>query len=107
MGLEWRMGKKNEMIHYKEKLLAEGKTFETSEKGNSMTPLIKSGEKHILTPVDITNVVVGDIVFCKVKGSYYTHLVTAKDEKKGVQISNNHGHINGWTKNVYGKVLKH
>ena len=66
------------MIHYKQKLLEEGKTFETSEKGNSMVPLIKSGQKHILEPTKIEDVKVGDIVFCKVKGSYFTHLVTAK-----------------------------
>lgn len=92
------------MIHYKQKLLEEGKTFETSEKGNSMIPLIKSGQKHILEPTKIEDVKVGDIVFCKVKGSYFTHLVTAKNDKKGVQISNNHGYINGWTKQVWGKV---
>jgi hypothetical protein len=93
------------MIHYKQKLLEEGKTFETSEKGNSMVPLLYSGEKHILTPVKLEEVQIGDIVFCKVKGSYMTHLVTAIDEKKGAQISNNHGHVNGWTKAVWGKVI--
>lgn len=92
------------MIHYKQKLLQEGKTFETSEKGNSMVPLIKSGQKHILEPIKIEDVQVGDIVFCKVKGSYFTHLVTAKNDTKGLQISNNHGHVNGWTKQVWGKV---
>lgn len=94
------------MIHYKQRLLEEGKTFETSEKGNSMTPLIKSGQKHILAPVTLENVEAGDIVFCKVKGSYYTHLVTAKNDKKGLQISNNHGYVNGWTKAVFGKVIE-
>lgn len=43
-----------------------------------MTPLIKSGQKHILSPVSLDDVEVGDIVFCKVKGRYYTHLVKAK-----------------------------
>jgi hypothetical protein len=94
------------MIHYKQKLLEEGKTFETSEKGNSMMPLIKSGQKHILEPIKLDEVEIGDIVFCKVKGSYFTHLVTAKNDKKGVQISNNHGYVNGWTKAVFGKVIK-
>jgi hypothetical protein len=94
------------MIHYKQKLLEEGKTFETSEKGNSMIPLIKSGQKHILEPIKLDEVEIGDIVFCKVKGSYFTHLVTAKNDKKGVQISNNHGYVNGWTKAVFGKVIE-
>jgi hypothetical protein len=37
-------------------VLEEGKTFETSEKGNSMIPLLYSGEKHILTPVKLEEV---------------------------------------------------
>ena len=94
------------MRNYKLERLQNGETFETSEKGNSMTPLIKSNQKHILEPITIDKVDVGDIVFCKVKGSYFTHLVTAKNDERGLQISNNHGHVNGWTKNVYGKVIK-
>ena len=93
------------MIHYKQKLLEEGKTFETSEKGNSMIPLLKSGQKHILAPINLTDVKVGDIVFARVGRAYFTHLVTAIDPKKGAQISNNKGHVNGWTKNVFGKVI--
>lgn len=62
-----------------------------------MTPLIKSGQEHVLSPINLSDV--GDIVFCK--GRYYTHLVKAK----GVLIGNNHGKINGWTKSVFGKVL--
>lgn len=67
-----------------------------------MTPLIKSGQEHVLSPINLSDVEVGDIVFCKVKGRYYTHLVKAK----GVLIGNNHGKINGWTKSVFGKVTK-
>ena len=32
--------------------LQNGETFVTSEKGNSMVPLIKSGQKHKLAPVE-------------------------------------------------------
>jgi hypothetical protein len=94
------------MLHYKQTLLEQGKTFETSEKGNSMTPIISSGQKHILEPILLKDVKVGDIVFCKVKGSYFTHLVTAINEKRGAQISNNHKHVNGWTRQVFGKVIE-
>lgn len=94
------------MIHWKQKLLEEGKSFETSEKGNSMTPMIKSGQKHILSPININDVNIGDIVFCKCKKSYYTHLVKGKDPIKGLLIGNNKGHVNGWTKLVYGKVIE-
>lgn len=58
-----------------------------------MTPLIKSGQEHVLSPINLSDV--GDIVFCKVK---------AKGDR-GVLIGNNHGKINGWTKSVFGKVL--
>lgn len=68
-----------------------------------MTPLIKSGQEHVLSPINLSDVEVGDIVFCKVKGRYYTHLVKAKGDR-GVLIGNNHGKINGWTKSVFGKV---
>ncbi len=87
-------------------LLAEGKSFAASEKGNSMTPLIKSGQQHELSPVDSwEDCKPGDIVFCKVKGSFYTHLVKAKSDR-GLLIGNNHGGTNGWTKQVYGKVTQ-
>ena len=94
------------MIHWKQKLLEDGKTFETSEKGNSMIPLIKSGQKHILSPIKLENVEINDIVFCKCGKSYFTHLVKAIDPIRGCQIGNNKGNINGWTKQVYGKVIE-
>lgn len=91
----------------KQERLAAGETFVTSEKGNSMTPLIMSGQKHVLEPVPgLDSVKVGDIVYCKVHGRFFTHLIKAIDPIKGAQIGNNHGHINGWTKNIYGKVIK-
>jgi hypothetical protein len=94
------------MIHWKQQQLELNKTFITSEKGNSMTPLIKSGQEHELTPITWEKVTKGDIVFCKVKGNYFTHLVVAVDKEKGCLISNNHGRINGWTRKVYGRVTK-
>lgn len=71
-----------------------------------MIPLIKSGQEHKLAPAKWEDVSVGDIVYCKVNGNFYTHLVKAKDEQRGVQIGNNKGGINGWTKQVYGKVTE-
>ncbi len=93
------------MMHYKQRLLEEGKTFETSEKGNSMTPLIHSGQKHTLAPIRWQDCEINDAVFCKVNGRYYTHKVHAKSEERGLQIGNNHGKVNGWTTQVYGKVI--
>ena len=94
------------MMNYKLERLIKGETFITSEKGNSMTPILKSGQKHELSPTQWETVDVGDIVYCKVRGKFYTHLVKAKCLTKGCLIGNNHGNINGWTKNIYGKVTK-
>jgi len=94
------------MKNYKLEKLQNGETFITSEKGNSMVPLIKSGQDHKLAPAKLEDVEVDDIVYCKVSGRFYTHLVKAKDPLKGVQIGNNKGNINGWTKSVYGKVIE-
>ncbi len=83
-----------------------GERVITSEKGNSMTPLIKSGQKHKLEPTTWEKVSIGDIVYTKVSGKFYTHLVSGKNEKRGCQISNNKGFVNGWTKQIYGKVVE-
>jgi len=88
-----------------EKLQA-GEIIISKEPGNSMTPLIQSRQPVEITPCTWKNIEINDIVYCKVRGNYYTHLVKAKNEKRGVQIGNNHGGINGWTKNVYGKITK-
>lgn len=93
------------MNHKKDRLL-NGETFITSEKGNSMTPLIKSGQDHVLVPAKWEECIKEDIVYCKVNGRFYTHLVYTTCSKRGVQIGNNHGHVNGWTKQVFGKVTQ-
>jgi len=74
--------------------------------GNSMTPIIYTGDLITLSS-DISNIEVGDAVFCKVRGNKFCHKVTAIRGNQ-YQISNNHGHVNGWiTKNaIYGKMVK-
>lgn len=94
------------MKNYKLEKLQNGETFITSERGNSMSPLIKSGQEHKLAPVVWEDCEKGDIVFCRVKGRFYTHLVKAKDQTKGLLIGNNKGNINGWTRQVYGRVIE-
>ena len=86
--------------------LQNGESFITSEKGNSMFPLFRSGEKHLITPVSWQDCVPGDIVFCKVRGSCFTHKVYAVNKGRGLLIGNLKGHMNGWTTNVYGKAHK-
>ena len=90
--------------HERQVHLEAGETVTRSAKGRSMEPRIMNGQKYVQEPVKLEDVKVGDVVFCKVKGNYMNHLVTAIDPKRGLQISNNHGHVNGWTKQVYGRV---
>ena len=84
--------------------LENGKNVSLRPKGNSMKPKIYSGDLVTISP-DISDIKKGDIVFCKVNGSHYVHLV--KSEGKGrYLIGNNHGRTNGWTRKVYGRVIK-
>jgi hypothetical protein len=94
------------MRNFKLERLLNGESFITSEKGNSMIPIIKSGQEHEIVPASWESCKEGDIVYCKVKGRYYTHLVKAKCNIKGLLIGNNKSGINGWTKKVFGKVNK-
>lgn len=77
--------------------------------GQSMTPILRSGQAVKVTPImnDI-KLDKNDIVFCKVSGHYYLHKISAIKNGKTYQISNNHGHINGWiSKNqIFGKVIE-
>lgn len=89
--------------------LQSGQRVQLNPSGNSMTPIIKSKQSIVLSPVDPDDVAVGDIVLARVNGRHYIHLVTAVDPvKRRVQISNNHGHVNGWCafSSVYGIVKR-
>lgn len=77
--------------------------------GNSMTPKINSGDQVVIKKIVASNCRVGDVVYVKVKGNYYLHLLSAIDEtKQRYQISNNHGHVNGWVSsdNIFGICVK-
>lgn len=93
-------------MNWKIKKLQSGETFVTKEKGNSMIPLIYSNQPHVLAPANWEMCKPGDIVYCRVAGRLITHLVTARNEKRGLQIANNHGYVNGWTKQVFGIVTE-
>jgi len=70
-----------------------------------MKPKINSGDRITISPTkDIKK---GDIVFCKVKGNFYVHIIKAIQGDKYL-IGNNKGRINGWTSknNIFGKVIK-
>ncbi|OMP76357.1 S24/S26 family peptidase [[Flexibacter] sp. ATCC 35208] len=84
--------------------LAQNGTGKMKAFGSSMLPILKSGST--LTFVRAEGYQIGDIVFCKVKGRYIdAHKVIKMDAHKGYLIANNHGHENGWTRIVYGKVV--
>lgn len=76
--------------------------------GPSMLPKLPTASTCFYIVKD--EYVVGDIVFAKVRGRWIdSHLITKRRAVGGkieYQISNNHGHVNGWTFNVYGKVIK-
>ncbi|MFE7767642.1 S24 family peptidase [Streptomyces sp. NPDC057438] len=78
--------------------VAGGATVTFRPSGSSMVPLIRSRQLVAVAPVDPAKVEVGDIVLARVAGSVYLHLVSSVDHaRKRVQISNNRGHVNGWT----------
>ena len=85
--------------------LQNGGTVKFRPKGNSMTGKINSGDLVTVVPATADSVEVDDIVLCKVSGTQYLHLVKAKDSEGRLQIGNNQGRINGWTKAVYGKCI--
>lgn len=84
--------------------LRRGETVQARGFGNSMTPLVESGEIVTLIPVTAaTDLGKGDVVLAKVNGRLYLHLIRALAQDE-VLIANNHGRVNGWTarSNVYG-----
>ena len=93
-------------MNWKIQKLLNGETIISKEPGNSMLPILRSRQPVVLKPVDWQDCKEGDIVFCKVRGNCFTHLVKGKNDKRGLLIGNNRGHLNGWTKNVYGIVTE-
>ena len=75
--------------------------------GNSMKPILPNPSICTYQPRD--EYAVGDIVFCRVHGRYIdAHQITKKKVEGGTiqyLISNNHGWDNGWTAQIFGKVV--
>jgi len=97
--------------------LKKGETAKFRPFGNSMQPVIKSGQLVTVEPVDPATLKEGDIVLCRVRGNSYLHFIkqvlTIKDPNTSepytdFQIGNNRGGINGWISSdmVYGKCTK-
>jgi SOS-response transcriptional repressor LexA len=93
----------NKYIRLKEELETIG-TGKMKGFGNSMMPIIKSGS--LLTFEKRDKYEVGDIAFCKVKGRFIdAHLITKIDAQGRYMIANNKGFENGWTNQIFGKVV--
>ena len=93
-----------------QKKLIDGETIQFRPQGNSMVPLIGCGDLVTVEPA-VEPLQKGDIVFCKVHGKFYVHLI--KDvsklmDKNRYQIGNNKGGINGTIDfdRIFGKVTK-
>lgn len=80
-----------------------GETVSFRAYGNSMTPRIHPGDMVAVRPRGEEKVKKGDVVLAQVNGRWFLHLVTGLKPAQ-VKISNNHGHVNGWTNiaNVVG-----
>lgn len=88
--------------------LADGEVVEFRPRGNSMKPLINSGDLVVVEPLDEeVDLEKGDIVLCKVKGKQYLHLISAIQGSR-FQISNNRGYVNGWIsrKAIFGRLIE-
>ena len=87
--------------------LLNGETCKVTGYGNSMTPILASGQSVIVEPVtEDTELSKRDIVLCKVNGHHYLHLIHSIRNGKSYLIGNNHGHMNGWVSRskIYGVV---
>jgi hypothetical protein len=66
-------------------------------RGHSMEPVIMDRQQVTITALHDDDVLaVGDVVLARVRGNIYLHKITAIDGNR-IQISNNHGNVNGWT----------
>lgn len=90
--------------------LRAGEIVSFRPRGNSMVPIIQSGQLCTVEPANHAALVVGDVVLCKVGGAEYLHLI--KDllrclDGDAFQIGNNHGRINGWVSpgSIFGRLI--
>lgn len=80
-----------------------GETVQFRPVGNSMSPLLKSKQLVTVKPIkELSDVKVGDVVLCMVRGCYLLHKVYATGCQ--FQIGNQKGFINGWTSIIFGVV---
>lgn len=71
-----------------------------------MAPAIESGQLVTVEASTWCDVKDGDIVLCRVKGTDFLHYCRGVDAQRGVRVENAKGHLNGYTRTVYGRVVK-
>ena len=79
--------------------LQQGHSVQVRPQGGSMRGRIESGQLVTLSPVSLSEIAVGDVVFVRWRGNYRLHLVK---EIQGTRylIGNNVGKVNGWIEGV-------
>jgi hypothetical protein len=95
---------------YKEKL-ATGESIQFRPRGNFMSPIIDSGDLVTVVPFSEDDLKKGDVVFCRVKGTYYVHQIQSITRHMSgcrFQIGNAKNHTNGTIgfQSIFGKVTK-
>lgn len=80
--------------------LRAGRAVTVTPRGNSMMPLIRSGESIRIVPISRAPHR-GDVVLCRVAGRQFLHKIKAIRDGRCL-IENNHGHENGWASEIYG-----
>ena len=86
--------------------LLNGEKVARFEYGNSMSPILESGQYCILTPIKSPNDVnIGDAVFCRLNGYLMTHMVLMKSnsafDTPKFLIASSSLNVYGWTDEVY------
>lgn len=87
--------------------LSAGREVHVRPRGGSMRGRIEDNQLVTIAPVDVRDVVTGDVVLVRWKASFLLHLVK-EARAEDLLIGNNLGRINGWAKrrDVLGRVTK-
>ena len=97
-------------------MLKSGRSAQFRSSGNSLWPMVKSGDVTIYEPVvDHSLLKVGEVVFCRVQTSnyFYAHMIHNIGTWDGVTYwdignANNPPHINGWcyAEHIFGRLME-
>lgn len=103
------MWENNEEVFKNQAYIFGKQSFKLSRCDNKVDVIVTDSPLPLSIPViKETRLKKNDIVFCKVKGKYYLHKISAIKNGVSYQISNNHGHVNGTIgrNNIYGVVVE-